>query len=97
MHIDYAHPAYDRDGREVQIVGFHTEDGVVFAEIKYPDGYLPHDPAGRLSGTEDDPVWEHRLLDGLVLKSGGDYYSDADWVIERGLRSYPADDPRRPS
>lgn len=86
---------FDRDGREVIVHAIYNEgDGNDFARISYPDGYLPHPVSGRAFGTEDDPHWEHRLFDGLVLKSGGDYYSDTDWEVERGLRTYAADDAR---
>ena len=81
--------ALDRDGRTVVIERVVREDGVDFAWIRYPDGYLPHDVRGRVAGTEDDPIWEHRVLDGKVVGAGGDYWNDADWYVEKGLRPVP--------
>lgn len=80
--------ALSRDGHPVAIVGRHTEEGIEFAWVKYLDGHLPGPVGGRVAGTEDDPVWEHRMLDGRVLKPGPgrDYYNDADWTTEKGLQ-----------
>lgn len=87
---------FDRNGRPVIVHGTYTEGEIEFATISYPDGYLPHPVGGRSGGTEENPLWEHRVLDGLVLKPGGDYYSNDYWIVERGLRTYAADDPRIP-
>jgi hypothetical protein len=79
--------AYSRDGHPVRIVRTWLEDGVEFAEVKYLDGYAPYpNPNGRLGGTYDDPTWEHRVKDGKVLRSGGDYWNPDDWYVEAGLR-----------
>lgn len=79
--------ALTRDGNLVEIVGFYREDGVTFAAIKYLDGGdARFNVGGRVSGTEDAPIWEHRVRSGKVIRSGGDYYNDADWVVEKGLR-----------
>lgn len=78
--------ALARDGHKVRIVGLRSEGGVEFAAIEYLDGYLPYDPAGRLCGSAERPIWEHRVEDGKVVRSGGDYYNEADWIVEEGLR-----------
>jgi hypothetical protein len=85
---------FDRNGRPVIVHRTEIEDGIEFAIISYPDGYLPHPVGGRAGGTEEKPLWEHRVLDGVVMNPGGDYYRDADWHVERGLRTYSADDKR---
>lgn len=78
--------ALTRDDHPVRIVNIVREDGVDFAWIKYLDGHLPYDVAGRVTGTEDDPIWEHRVKRGDVLRPGGSYYNPADWTTEDGLR-----------
>lgn len=76
----------DRDGRPVEVLRTWVEDEVEFAEIRYPDGYAPYDNVnGRLGGTADAPTWEHRVRDGKVIRPGGNYYNDADWIEEKGL------------
>lgn len=77
--------ARSRDGHPVQILRTWTEQEIEFAEIRYLDGFMPGPVGGRLAGTEDEPTWEHRVLDGKVIRSGGDYWNDADWIVERGL------------
>jgi hypothetical protein len=77
--------AVARNGHPVRIVRMWTEEGIWFAEIVYLDGHCPHPPAGRMGGTEEAPTWEHRCHDGKVVRSGGDYYIEADWMTERGL------------
>lgn len=78
--------ALSRDGHPVEIVRITSEEGAEFAWIKYTDGHLPFDVNGRVCGTEEDPVWEHRVIDGLVIPSGGNYWNPEDWVLERGLQ-----------
>lgn len=84
------------DGHPVKVVGLHREEGILFAEVVYTDGHQPGPVGGRVGGTEQEPTWERRVLDGLVLKAGGDYYSNDDWVVEPGLRSYGPTDRRTP-
>ena len=78
--------AIARTGHTVRIVRITREDDVEFAWIVYVDGYLPHDVNGRVCGTVDEPVWEHRIKTGKVVRSGGDYWNPNDWVTEKGLR-----------
>lgn len=78
--------AVARNGHRVRILRMWTEEGTWFAEVKYLDGYAEYDVRGRLGGTEEEPTWEHRCHDGKVLRSGGSYWNDDDWQIERGLR-----------
>lgn len=80
--------ALSRDGHPVKILRIYNEGGEHwFAEVEYLDGHMPYpDPNGRVGGTYESPTWEHRLYDGKVLRSGGDYYNDADWILEEGLR-----------
>lgn len=85
--------ALDREGRTVKIVNFSHEDGVDFAWVTYPNGDKLDDPNGRVAGTYDEPIWEHRVHDGKVIRSGGDYWNENDWVIEKGLQSLDSDDP----
>jgi hypothetical protein len=77
---------YSRDGHPVEVLRSYFEDGVEFAVVRHLDGHLPGPVGGRLAGTEDDPLWEHRVKDGRVVRSGGDYWNDADWYVEEGLR-----------
>lgn len=89
--------ALDRDGHVCTIVQVVHEDGVDFAWIRYPDGHLPYpDVRGRVAGTEDDPVWEHRVEDGKVVASNADYWNPDAWYVEEGLRPAP-DDETTPS
>jgi hypothetical protein len=88
-HFSLGSKALSSDGHPVTIVGLYSEDGVEFAEITYDDGFLPGPVGGRLAGTEDAPTWEHRTRDGKVVRSGGDYYNEADWIVERGLQPIP--------
>ena len=81
-----------RDDHPARVVRVVREEGVDFAWITYLDGHLPGPVGGRVAGTEDAPIWEHRVRSGRVLRSGGDYYRDADWIIERGLRPLPDPD-----
>jgi len=78
--------ALSRDGHRVKILGIHREDDVEFAAIRYLDGHLPYPVGGRVSGSEEEPIWEHRIYDGIVIRSGGDYYNPADWTPEAGLQ-----------
>jgi hypothetical protein len=78
-----------RDGRPVRIDRFSLEDGVMFAWVRYLDGHLPGPVGGRVSGTEEDPLWEHRVHDGKVIRPGGSYWVDGDWILEEGLRGIP--------
>jgi hypothetical protein len=80
--------AFSRDGHPVKIIRTWTEQGIEFAEVRYLDGHLPHQVNGRLAGTEEAPTWEHRVKDGQVVRSGGDYYNPADWELERGLACF---------
>lgn len=78
--------ALSRDGHPLRILRIWSEDGVALAEVKYLDGHAPYpNPNGRLGGTYDDPTWEHKVYDTRVVRTGGDYWNDADWVIEAGL------------
>lgn len=81
--------AYSRDGHPVKIVRSYFEDGIEFAVIRYLDGHEPGPVGGRVAGTEEEPLWEHRVKDGRVVKSGGDYWNDEDWTVERGLQPVP--------
>jgi hypothetical protein len=83
--------AKSRDGHPVQIIRLYTEGENLFALIRYLDGYQPYSVGGRAGGTEEDPLWEHRVYDGKVVRPGGDYYNDRDWRIERGLQLQPQD------
>lgn len=79
--------AYSRDGHPVQIIRLYTQDENLFALVRYLDGYMPYPSVGgRAGGSEEDPLWEHRVYDGKVVKPGGDYYNPNDWKIEKGLR-----------
>lgn len=75
-----------RDGHVATVVTVVREDGVDFAWLTYDDGFLPFDVGGRVAGTEDSPIWEHRVKTGKVVRSGGDYWNPDDWVVEKGLR-----------
>lgn len=81
--------AYSRDGHPVKIVNRSTEDGVEFAWVKYLDGHLPYAVGGRVAGTEDDPIWEHRVKDGQVWANNADYGDPSKAIIEKGLRDGP--------
>ena len=85
MKFEIGDLALDRDGRVVRIVNFVREEGVLRALITYPNGDGPA-PGGRVYGTEEEPVFEHRVEDGKVVRAGGNYYRDEDWVVEGGLR-----------
>lgn len=78
--------AVARNGHVCKILQIWYEEGIAFAMIRYLDGFNPYPVAGRVAGTEDEPVWEHRVTDGKVVQSGGDYYNPNDWVTEKGLR-----------
>lgn len=86
MKIKAGDRALDRDGHECVVITVVREDGVDFAWVRYLDGYMPGDVGGRVAGSETDPLWEHRVKTGKVVRAGGDYWNDADWVTERGLR-----------
>lgn len=77
--------AWSSDGHPVEIVRSYFEGEIEFAVIRYLDGHVPYPVGGRVAGTEDEPLWEHRVLDGRVVRKGGDYYNEVDWTIERGL------------
>lgn len=84
--------AKSRDGHPVQIMGLHTEGENLFATVRYLDGYQPYPSVGgRAGGTEEDPLWEHRVYDGKVVRPGGDYYNPKHWMIEPGLKLQPQD------
>lgn len=74
------------DGHPVEVVRSYFEEGVEFAVVRYLDGFEPGPVGGRVAGTEEDPLWEHRVKDGKVLRSGGNAWNDEDWVVEKGLR-----------
>lgn len=80
-----------RDGHVATVVTTVREDGVTFAWLTYDDGFMPyHDVGGRVAGTEENPVWEHRVKSGKVVRPGGDYWNREDWVMEKGLREVTA-------
>ena len=78
--------AVARDGHQCKILNIWYEEGIAFAMIRYLDGFNPYPVGGRVAGTEDDPVWEHRVTNGKVIRSGGDYWNPNDWITENGLR-----------
>lgn len=73
-------------GHLCRIVRVWKWEDALFAIVHYLDGYQPYPVAGRSGGTEEAPLWESRVVDGSVVRSGGDYYNDADWYTEAGLR-----------
>lgn len=75
-----------RDDHVATVVTTVKEDGVLFAWITYDDGFAPFEVSGRVAGTEDSPIWEHRVKTGKVVRSGGDYWNQDEWVQEKGLR-----------
>lgn len=76
--------ALDRDGRTVRVISLSTEGDVEFAGVVYVNGDGPG-AGGRIAGTEAEPVHEHLVNAGKVIAAGGDYYVDADWIVEAGL------------
>lgn len=81
--------ALDRVGRVVKIRNLVYEGDVEFAWVTYPNGDGPIVVGGRVSGTEEDPLWEHRVEDGEVVASNADYYNPDAWTTEKGLRPLP--------
>lgn len=83
--MDTKRTTYSRDGHPVEVVRSYYEDGTEFAVIRYLDGFTPGPVGGRVAGTEDAPLWEHRVKDGKVVNSNDDYYYPERWVNEPGL------------